>query len=142
SRAGRRRRSRRRGRELVVRSLCGRVSICVEPVSANPLMRSAMAGEHTHVTTPINTIMAGLGCAVPSSIAVQPLIDGCHAFTTISDDQTRDAMRLLAQRGIVAGPSGAAGIGALLDFDRDGVALAIITEGATDRALYDSIVPR
>src|SRR5437868_4971764 len=130
----------------VVSWLCDRYadafSICVEPASANPLMRSAMAGEPTNVTTPINTIMAGLGCAVPSSIAVQPLIDGCHAFTTIEDDQTRDAMRLLAQHGIVAGPSGAAGIGALLDVDRDGVALAIITEGATDRALYDSIVPR
>lgn len=115
-------------------------SICVEPTSANPLMLSAEAGHATNVTTPIRTIMAGLGCSEPSSIAVQPMIDGCDAFMTIDDDRTREAMRELAKCGVVAGPSGAAGFGALMELDRPGVALVINTEGATDRALYDSIV--
>lgn len=129
----------------VVSWLCNQApdvfSICVEPASANPLMRSAEAGRAVNVTTPIHTIMAGLGCAEPSSIAVQPLIDGCHAFMTIDDDETRAAMRELAKHGIVAGPSGAAGAAALMGHDT-GLALVINTEGATDRALYDSIVPR
>lgn len=131
----------------VVSWLCdrgvGAFSICVEPESANPLLRSAEAGHAINVTTPINTIMAGLGCAEPSSIAVEPLLLGCDAFTAIDDDRTREAMRELARHGIVSGPSGAAGVGALLDgIDRDGVALVINTEGATNQELYDSIVPR
>jgi diaminopropionate ammonia-lyase len=120
----------------------GPFSICVEPASANPLMLSAQAGRAFDVTTPLNTIMAGLRCGEASSIAVQPLIDGCDAFTVIDDDATRDAMRVLATHGITAGPSGAAGLAALRDVDRDGVAFVINTEGATDRPLYDSIVPR
>jgi len=115
-------------------------TICVEPVNANPLMLSAQAGHAANVTEPFVTIMAGLGCAEPSSIAVQPLIDGCDAFATIDDDQTRDAMRVLASHGVVAGPSGAAGFAALNAIDRNGVAFVINTEGATNRPLYDSIV--
>lgn len=131
----------------VVSWLCdrdiGAFSICVEPESANPLMRSAAAGHAVNVTTPINTIMAGLGCAEPSSIAVDPLIQGCDAFIAIDDNRTRDAMRELARHGIVSGPSGAAGIGALLEgVERDGVALVINTEGATNRELYEEIVRR
>jgi diaminopropionate ammonia-lyase len=115
-------------------------TICVEPASANPLMLSAEAGHIVEVTTPMSTIMAGLRCAEASSIAVQPLIDGCDAFMTISDDETREAMRVLASRDIVAGPSGAAGFAAWRKLERDGVALVINTEGATDRTLYESIV--
>ena len=117
-------------------------TICVEPVCANPLMLSAQAGEAANVTEPFFTIMAGLGCAEPSSIAVQPLIDGCDAFATIDDDQTRDAMRLLATHGIVAGASGAAGVAALNEVTRDGVALVINTEGATNRDLYEAVLCR
>ena len=140
-------------------------TICVEPASANPLMLSAQAGHIVDVKTPLSTIMAGLRCAEASSIAVQPLIDGCDAFMTIEDDDTREAMRVLAKHGIVAGPSGAAGLAALLaighpaqasriegaalhervgwlDFARHDtqVAFVINTEGATDRSLYDAIV--
>jgi len=139
-------------------------TICVEPVNANPLMLSAQAGHAANVTAPFSTIMAGLGCAEPSSIAVQPMIDGCDAFMTIDDDQTRDAMRVLASHGVVAGPSGAAGFAAwchgersraipfelaegvprLASLARDDtlVAFVINTEGATNLPLYHSIVPR
>lgn len=129
----------------VVSWLCDRFedrvfSICVEPVNANPLMLSAQVGCAANVTEPFVTIMAGLGCAEPSSIAVQPLIEGCDAFMTIDDDETRDAMRLLASHGVVAGASGAAGLAAWRRLTREGLALVINTEGATDRALYESIV--
>jgi diaminopropionate ammonia-lyase len=104
-------------------------SICVEPASANPLMQSARAGRRVDVTTPMTTIMAGLRCAVASSIALPPLLEGCDAFATIEDDDARDAMRTLAEHGIVAGPSGAAGLAALPQVDRPGTVLVINTEG-------------
>jgi diaminopropionate ammonia-lyase len=132
----------------VVSWLCDRFgadrpfSVCVEPASANPLMRSAEAGRMVDVTTPMTTIMAGLRCGEASSIAVQPMLDGCDAFTTITDDETRDAMRKLAAHGIIAGPSGSAGFAALPQLDRGETVLVINTEGATDRTLYDEIVPR
>ena len=115
-------------------------TICVEPINANPLMLSAQAGHAANVTEPFFTIMAGLGCAEPSSIAVQPMIDGCDAFATIDDDQTREAMRVLASHGVVSGPSGAAGVAALSAVERDGVAFVINTEGATNLELYNSVV--
>ena len=61
----------------------------------------------------------------------------------------------LAREGVVAGPSGAAGTAALIALPRDeslreireasrlgarSVVYAINTEGATDRALYESII--
>lgn len=130
----------------------GMRSICCEPLLAAPLLASARAGRPTTVSGPLDTIMAGLGCAEPSSVSVPMLNAGCHAFVALEDDFTREAMRLLARSdpAIVAGPSGAAGVAALIAMRRhsalpslighESTVLVINTEGAIDRAEYDSIV--
>lgn len=122
--------------------------VCCEPLSADPLLQSARAGHLTASTQPMHTIMSGLRCSEPSSLAVPILVRAADAFVAIDDTLTREAMRLLARPSggdpvIVAGPSGAAGLGALLaicDRHRGARALLINTEGATDGPLYESIV--
>jgi diaminopropionate ammonia-lyase len=53
-----------------------------------------------------------------------PLLrDGIEAFAAVSDDRARGAAALLATDGVTAGPSGAAGLAALLAF-RDELDLA------------------
>jgi diaminopropionate ammonia-lyase len=98
----------------------------------------------------METIMSGLRCTDPSSLAVPILLQAADVFVGIEDDFTREAMRLFARPGgsdpaIVAGPSGAAGLGALLALiDRERFrqtrVLLINTEGATDPALFGAIV--
>lgn len=124
--------------------------VCCEPLSANPLLQSARAGEARPSPTPMDTIMSGLRCSEASALAVPILLRAADVFVAIDDDLTREAMRILARPGgddpvIVAGPSGAAGLGALLaTADRQGYrnasVMLINTEGATDPALYASIV--
>jgi diaminopropionate ammonia-lyase len=120
--------------------------ICVDQASAAPLLASARAGRSTNSVGPIETIMAGLGCSEPSSVAVPIMNAGCHVFAAIEDDFARDAMRFLARHGVVAGPSGAAGAGALMATRHSGIVhsdatvMVIDTEGAIDRAEYDAIV--
>jgi diaminopropionate ammonia-lyase len=124
--------------------------VCCEPRSAAPLLESARVGRLVHSSGPMRTVMAGLRCSEPSSLAVPVLLDAAHVFVGIEDEHTFDAMRLLAHPGgddpaIVAGPSGAAGLGALLALGAveptGGASVLLInTEGATDRALYDRIL--
>ena len=77
------------------------------------------------------------------------------AFISIDDDRARDAIRLLAQAGLIAGETGAAGLGGLLELltrsenarhrkklaidDRTRV-LLVITEGATDPQAWSNVV--
>jgi diaminopropionate ammonia-lyase len=124
--------------------------VCCEPRSADPLLQSARAGRATTSTQPLDTIMSGLRCSQASSLAVPILLRAADVFVSIDDALTREAMRLLARPvdgdpPIVAGPSGAAGLGALLairdrERHRGASVLLVNTEGATDRALYDEIV--
>jgi len=140
---------------LVASGHTGVFSICCEPSSAAGLLASARAGRAVDVPEPLDTIMAGLRCARPSSLAVPILNDVCDAFVAIDDSDTRTAMRRLASEGVIAGPSGAAGVAALIALLRDeslreireasrlgtrSVVYAINTEGATDRALYQTVI--
>ena len=72
------------------------------------------------------TIMKGLDCVDLSSVAEPILRDVEMVF--ITDDDSRDAMRTLADAGISAGPSGAASY-AVARFSRQR-AFAINTEAA------------
>ena len=102
------------------------------------------------------TIMAGLNCAVPCTVAWD-LLGGCAAGGfACSDDVTERGMRLLADAGVVSGESGAVTTGladALADpenrpardalgLDRDSVLLLISTEGDTDPENYRRITAR
>ena len=125
----------------------------VEPLDANCVQASAMAGTITQVPGPHNSIMVGLNCGMPSLTAWPRLSTGIDWFASVDDEAACQAMRDLAAVGIVAGETGAAGLAgfkALIadpDFDIDGgldkaTVLIIVTEGATDPEHYEQVVGR
>jgi diaminopropionate ammonia-lyase len=133
----------------------GRRILGVEPVSAACVLASLQAGRLIDVPGPHVSIMAGLNCGTPSLIAWPLLAAGLDAVVAIDDERARQAMRELAASGLVAGETGAAGLGgllALLGSDRLGGVrgqlgigpatrvLVFCTEGATDPAAYARII--
>ena len=126
--------------------------VVVEPDQAACLLASAEAGQLTAIPGALDTLLAGLACGEPSLIAWQELDRAAAAFLAIPDSAAVDAMRILAGCGIVSGESGAAGLAGFLMAAGDPEARAAIgldagsrvllfsTEGATDRALYESLV--
>jgi diaminopropionate ammonia-lyase len=98
--------------------------------------------------------MAGLACGEPSLLAWQELERGAFAFMAAPDESAVDCMRALARRTypIVAGESAVAGMACLLLAARDPLSRAMLgldadsrvllfgTEGATDPALYESLI--
>jgi diaminopropionate ammonia-lyase len=126
----------------------------VEPLSAACLYASAEAGRLLAIDADQGSIMAGLNCGTPSSVA-WPLIEATvDVYLAVPDDRARDAMRRLADAGIVSGESGAAGLAGLLaavadpaardalGLDRSARVLLLNTEGATDPVGYHEIVGR
>jgi diaminopropionate ammonia-lyase len=121
--------------------------IGAEPDVAACLTAALVAGRPVEVPTP-GTAMAGLDCAVVSVAAWDSLYAGIRGTITVSDDETRAAMRELAAVGLEIGDSGAAPLAALhaLRGDpecaslRDAVSLdrvlLIATEGPTDPEGY------
>jgi diaminopropionate ammonia-lyase len=130
--------------------------IVCEPSTAACLLESARAGKPISIPGPFHTIMAGLRCGEVSSLAWPAIAEAVDAFVAIDDEQCISAMRVLAHpvNGdpvIIAGASGACGLGALLAIlqnerfrpvreasrvnDKSRV-LVINTEGATDPELY------
>ncbi|HCG30445.1 MAG TPA: diaminopropionate ammonia-lyase, partial [Chloroflexi bacterium] len=116
---------------------------------------SMEAGEIVSVPGPHDSIMAGLNCGAPSMLAWPIVSRATDIFVSVPDERAREAMRLLAADGVVAGETGAAGLAGLLDLltgpdaDRyrallgatpDATALVIVTEGATDPEAYARIV--
>lgn len=124
----------------------------VEPTGAACVLASVEAGEIVTVPGPHSSIMAGLNCGTPSLVAWPLVSGGFDAFVAISDDSARAAMRVLAAAGIVAGETGAAGLGGAIELLRDGGGvlggrqfervLLMCTEGATDPDAYARIVGR
>jgi diaminopropionate ammonia-lyase len=98
--------------------------------------------------------MAGLACGEPSLLAWALLSKGADAFMTIPDGDAVAAMRRLADLRVVIGESGVAGLAGFLAVAADGASRAALglgpasvvllygTEGATDRALYETLVGR
>jgi diaminopropionate ammonia-lyase len=131
-------------------------TVVVEPSTANCLMASARAGGLTRVPGPHESAMAGLNCGMPSQLVWPVLAAGTDVFVGIPDEYADRAMRALADEGIVAGESGAAGLGGLLalvehaaagDRARAGLSveacvLIVNTEGATDPVNYEQVVGR
>ncbi len=126
----------------------------VEPLDANCVQASTMAGSPTHVPGPHNSIMVGLNCGMPSPIAWPRLAAGVDWLVAVDDDAARQAMRDLADAAVVAGETGAASLAGLralladipandaLPDMADKTALIIVTEGATDPDAYRRIVGR
>jgi len=127
----------------------------VEPVRAACMQASIEAGRIVAIPGPHDSIMAGLNCGRPSMLAWPIVATGIDAFISIDDDRAREAMRALAQAGVIAGETGAAGLGGLLELltgsenarhrkklaidDRTRV-LLFITEGATDPQAWRNTV--
>src|SRR4051812_22351778 len=77
--------------------------MAVEPDTAACLWKSLARGELTpQRTTP--TIMAGLDCGTPSSIAWPLLRAGVEASVTVSDFESHQSALYLQSLGISAGP--------------------------------------
>ena len=131
--------------------------IVVEPIAANCLQRSAMAGKVQHVEGDLETLMAGLACGEVSVLAWEILANGADDFMTLSEDAVAPTMRLLAsgnaaQCQIEAGESAVAGLAAALIASKDthyrntlglnqqSKILVFGTEGATDPELYQQLI--
>lgn len=129
----------------------GPVLIGVEPERAACVLASLQAGRIVTIPGPQDSIMAGLNCGTPSRVAWPIVAKGFHAVVAIGDDPARRGMRLLAEAGLVAGETGAAGVGGLLELRAsesaaslgltgDARVLVLSTEGATDPSSYERIV--
>jgi len=126
----------------------------VEPSDAACVLTSVAAGAPVAVPGPHRSIMAGLNCGQPSPVAWPTISHGLDLFLAIDDDAARAAMRALAGVGIVAGETGAAGLGGLLALQHAATpdestacgltpqarVLFFNTEGATDPDAYASVV--
>jgi len=124
----------------IVRRFAGARLIGVEPATAACALASAEAGEPVDVPGPHESVMAGLNCGRVAPAGWPVVSRGIEAFAAIEDRWAHEAVRLLAQDGITAGESGAAGLAGLLAF-RDELALpatvlVINTEGQTDSSAH------
>ena len=136
--------------------------IIVEPHAANCFYQSALAGDGKAraVGGSLQTLMAGLACGEPSTLAWSILKDYTTAFMSCPDYMAANGMRMLAapvqgDQPIVSGESGAAGAGALhwlmchptaasqretLGLNAEASVLLISTEGDTVPHIYRNIV--
>lgn len=138
------------------------ITIIVEPNQADCLYRTAAAadGKLHSVTGKLATIMAGLACGEPNSIAWEILGNHSDAFVSCPDYTAAQGMRILGNplpgdMKVIAGESGAATVGLMtealrderlnelkqdLQLDENSVVLCFNTEGDTDKENYRQIV--
>ncbi|KPJ78952.1 MAG: diaminopropionate ammonia-lyase [Deltaproteobacteria bacterium SG8_13] len=136
--------------------------ISVEPTRAASFYRSVVAADgNAHaVTGRLDTIMAGLACGEPSSLAWEILRDHGDIFVACPDRVSVRGMRVLGNplpddRPMVSGESGAVTLGLVyeiatdpanrhlrehLRLDRSSRILLFSTEGDTDPQMYRKIV--
>ncbi|MFI9203107.1 pyridoxal-phosphate dependent enzyme [Streptomyces sp. NPDC053048] len=81
----------------------------VEPVGSACVLSSLLRGERTSVPTG-PTIMAGLNCGTPSTLAWPLLHEGLTAAVAVTDEQSARAGHALAALGVSSGPCGAASL--------------------------------
>lgn len=87
--------------------------LAVEPTTAACVTRSLRAGTPVTVDTSTPTIMAGLNCGTVSSLAWPAVQAGLDGGVGVTDDETRHAVGLLHEAGVMAGPCGAAALAAV-----------------------------
>jgi diaminopropionate ammonia-lyase len=86
--------------------------LSVEPDTAACVLRSLADGALGSVPTAA-TVMNGLNCGTPSSIAWPYLRSGLDAAIAVTDADALEAVAALSSAGVAAGPSGAAGFAGL-----------------------------
>ncbi|MEZ5756739.1 MAG: diaminopropionate ammonia-lyase [Emcibacteraceae bacterium] len=131
--------------------------IVVEPETADCLYQSAKAGEPKMVHIEQETMMGGLSCGEVSIIGWDILKNNADHFVSISDDNVKAAMCLLAlgvgdDPSVEAGESAVAGVAMLMELAKaptlkkelalgeNSRILLFGTEGATDQKIYDEII--
>ena len=131
--------------------------IVVEPVPADCLFQSAVAGAVVNISVTRESVMGGLSCGEVSLLGWDILESGADHFLTIEDDAVGPLMKQLAQGAgddprIVAGEAAVAGlagcIAARADADlcqtlalnEQSIVLVFGTEGATDPIVYRQLV--
>lgn len=102
----------------------GTALLGVEPDTAACVLASLRAGEAVTVPTG-ETVMAGLNCGTPSSLAWPYFAAGLDAAVAVEDAAADAAVRDLAALGVDSGPSGASSLA--------GVRAALLGEGAGAR---------
>jgi diaminopropionate ammonia-lyase len=133
----------------------------VEPTGADCFFQTAKAADGTrHFARDLNSIMAGLCCGEPCTIAWDIIERYAEYVISCDDSVTEDGMRILGRplegdEGIISGESGAVTAGVVvklmteascknirrqLGLDETSVVLCISTEGDTDRANYRRIM--
>jgi len=136
--------------------------VIVEPENAACIFKTAQANDgllHS-VKGEMNTIMAGLACGEPCTVAWNILRDYADYVVTIPDCVAAKGMRVLANpvgddNKIVSGESGAATFGFLMEIlenpqcrdvkekiglDENSTVLCFSTEGNTDKENYQQII--
>lgn len=134
--------------------------ICVEPFESDCIYESIKQQSISKTPKSQKTIMAGLNCGTPSTIAFEILKAGIDAFLLISDQYTIGAIKHLNapmpnDPYIASGESGAAGLGGLLatlnnpalielkkylKLDQNSNILVFNTENVTDSDLTNRIL--
>ena len=131
--------------------------IVVEPVPADCLFQSAVAGQLVNISVTRESIMGGLSCGEVSLLGWDILQSGADHFLTIEDDAIGPLMKRLAQGTsddprIVAGEAAVAGLAGCiaacadtdlrrnLDLNENSSVLVFGTEGATDPTVYRQLV--
>ena len=134
----------------------------IEPTSADCFYRTAKAndGKLHFAVGEMNSIMAGLCCGEPCTLAWNILKSYADCFVTIPDSAAAKGMRVLGNplpgdEKIVSGESGASTSGFMIELmekeelkelrdilklDENSVVLCFSTEGDTDRENYRRIV--
>ena len=125
--------------------------LSVEPEAAACIAPSLAAGHPVTVDTGV-TVMAGLNCGTPSSLAWPYVAHGLDAAVAVSDSDDVRAAHDLAAGGVAAGPCGAAALAALrvallgvgsqdrrahLDLDADSTVVLVVTEGSAANPVPD-----
>lgn len=109
--------------------------IVVEPDAAPALIQSIRAGEIVTAPGPVSS-MGRLDCKTPSMIALAGLSRDADTFVTITEEEAREGVALLAEHGFATTPSGGAGLAALIaglpGTSGEARALAILSEGPED----------
>ncbi len=138
------------------------ITTVVEPNQAACIFRTAKKndGKIHPVKGDMNTIMAGLACGEPATVAWEVLRDYADSFIACPDYVAAQGMRILGNplngdEKIIAGESGAAGFGLIsevlrnpelkwlkekLGIDENSVLLFFNSEGDTDKESYRKIV--
>ncbi|MDK9697629.1 MAG: diaminopropionate ammonia-lyase [Siculibacillus sp.] len=133
--------------------------VVVDPARAACMFESARAGRPVKVAEGEPTVMAMLDCYDPSPLAWRVLARLADGFMTVDEEEAVAVMRrladpLAADPPVVAGESGGVGLAGYLQVVadpavRDALGLdatsrifVVVTEGATDPALYERLVGR